>query len=134
MGDRHSLREAWRFRPARGTKFSAWICDETLDTFLLGHDIERPRAEEIYHVKVLEEEEKSVQAVSRAQQSSQVSHQSDPIAMLALQFILLFSVHGSHQMYNRTRQLQQPQVRHGPEAALASACMHDSNGMSWAHS
>lgn len=72
-GDRHSLREAWRYRPARGSKFSAWICDETLSTFLLGKDIERPAAEDICHVKVLEQEDKSAQTLSRPQQSSQVS-------------------------------------------------------------
>ena len=72
LGDRHSLREAWRYRPSRGTKFSAWICDETLSTFLLGKDIERPAAEDICHVKVLEQEEKSAQTLSRAPQSSRV--------------------------------------------------------------
>ncbi|KAK9827173.1 hypothetical protein WJX74_009221 [Apatococcus lobatus] len=71
LGDRHGLREAWRYRPSRGTKFSAWICDETLSTFLLGRDIERPAAEDICHVKVLEQEERSAQALSRPQQSSQ---------------------------------------------------------------
>ena len=78
LGDRHSLREAWRYRPARGIKFSAWICDETLSTFLLGKDIERPAAEDICHVKVLEEEDKSAQSLSKAPRSAKVSHAYPP--------------------------------------------------------